>query len=262
MAKYTLGFIGVGNMGGAVATAACNKFPGDVIISNRTMSRAESLARDLGCAFGTYEEVAESSEFVVVGTLPGAVEEVVRRVYPAMKKSGAALVSMASGVTIADLHSFTDPEFPVIRIMPNTPVAVGQGLVLYAADEKTPADMLSRLCALLSCAGAMEPLDESLFTAGSTVAGCGPAFAALFIEALSDGGVKAGLPRAQAIRFAEQMLLGAAALALKTGRHPGQLKDEVCSPGGSTIEGVQALEEGGFRAAVMRAVVAAWEKHR
>lgn len=262
MAKYALGFIGVGNMGGAVATAACKEFPGDVIISNRTMSRAENLAKELGCETGTYEEVAENSEFVVIGTLPGAVEEVARRIYPAMKKSGAALVSMASGVSIADLHSYTDPDFSVIRIMPNTPVAVGQGLVLYAADEKTPAATLSRLRGLLSCAGAVEPLDERLFTAGSTVAGCGPAFAALFIEALSDGGVKAGLPRDKAIRFAEQMLLGAAALALSTGKHPGQLKDEVCSPGGSTIEGIQALEEGGFRAAVMRAVVAAWDKHR
>lgn len=262
MAKYALGFIGVGNMGGAVATAACKKFPGGVIISNRTMSRAENLAKELGCETGTYEEVAENSEFVVIGTLPGAVEEVARRIYPAMKKSGAALVSMASGVSIADLHSYTDPDFPVIRIMPNTPVAVGQGLVLYAADKKTPAATLSRLCGLLSCAGAVEPLDERLFTAGSTVAGCGPAFAALFIEALSDGGVKAGLPRDKAIRFAEQMLLGTAALALSTGKHPGQLKDEVCSPGGSTIEGIQALEEGDFRAAVMRAVVAAWDKHR
>lgn len=262
MAKYTLGFIGVGNMGGAMAAAACSANPNNVIISNRTISRAEALAQKLGCAVGTYEEVAANSEFVVIGTLPGAVEEVVRRIWPIVEKSGAPIVSMASGVSLADLHAYTSPAHPVIRIMPNTPVAVGQGLVLYSADAATPAAVVDRLLSVLSCAGALEPLDESLFTAGSTVAGCGPAFAALFIDALADGGVKAGLPRAQAIRFAEQMLMGTAALALKTGRHPGQLKDDVCSPGGSTIEGIQALEEGGFRAAVISAVTAAWEKHR
>ena len=93
------------------------------------------------------------------------------------------------------------------------------------------------------------------------VAGCGPAFTAIFIDALADGGVKAGLPRAKAIRFAEQMVLGAAQLALDTGKHPAQLRDDVASPGGSTIEGIQALEEGGLRAAVINAVVEAWKKH-
>ena len=262
MAKYDLGFIGVGNMGGALATAACSRFPDKVIISNRTPSRAEALAKDIGCATGSYEDVAAGSEYVIIGTLPGAVREVVEKIYPVMKKSGAVLVSMASGVTIADMRGYTDPDFPIIRIMPNTPVAVNSGLILYDAADNVCDGVVKRLCALLACAGAMEPLEEALFVAGSTVAGCGPAFTALFIEAIADGGVKAGLPRDKALRFAEQMVLGTAALALKTGKHPGALKDEVCSPGGSTIEGIQALEEGGFRAAAMRAVVAAWEKHR
>lgn len=262
MAKYTLGFIGVGNMGGAVAAAACRVDPEKIIVSNRTMAKAEALAEKLGCACGTYEEVAENSEFVVIGTLPGAVKEVVERIWPIIEKTGAPVVSMASGVTMADLHSCTSADYPVIRIMPNTPVAVGRGLIFYTADDKTPAATLERLIDLLSCAGKMEPLEEDLFVAGSTMAGCGPAFTAMFIEALADGGVKAGLPRAKAILFAEQMVLGTAALAIETGKHPGQLKDEVASPGGSTIEGIQALEEGGFRAAAMRAVVAAWEKHR
>jgi len=102
---------------------------------------------------------------------------------------------------------------------------------------------------------------EKLFGAGSSVAGCGPAFAAIFIDALADAGVKTGLPRAKAIRFAEQMILGTAQLALDTGKHPAQLRDEVASPGGATIEGIQALEEGGFRAATINAVIEAWKKH-
>ena len=262
MTKYTLGFIGVGNMGGAVVTAACFENPEKIIIANRTPERAEKLAKKLGCAWGTYEEVAGNSEFVVIGTLPGAVKEVAEKIYPIIRKTGAPLVSMASGVSMAELHEYTSAEHPVIRIMPNTPVAVGQGLILYTCDDSVTSGQINRLIELLSCAGKMEELDENLFVAGATVAGCGPAFAAMFIDALADGGVKAGLPRAKAIMFAEQMLLGSAALALETGKHPGIIKDEVASPGGSTIEGIEALENSGFRAAVMNAVVAAWEKHR
>lgn len=264
MARYKLGYIGVGNMGAALAGASCAFNARQVIVANRTPEKADAFAERTNCAVGTMEYVARESEFVVIGTLPGAVEETVRKIYPAMKAAGEkrVLVSMAGSVTLSDLAAMTDPEFPIIRIMPNTPVAVGKGLVFYApnanVDEATVVDFVKAMAP----AGSLDPLPEQLFNAGSAVAGCGPAFAALFIDALADGGVKAGLPRDKAILFAEKMLLGTAELALRTGKHPGQLKDEVASPGGSTIEGIQALEEGGFRAAAMRAVVAAWEKHK
>ncbi|MGI6238616.1 MAG: pyrroline-5-carboxylate reductase [Christensenellales bacterium] len=264
MAKYKFGFIGLGNMGGALAAAACADHPARVIVANRTQARAEAFAEKYGCAVGTFEEAARESEYVILGMLPGAVCEVASRVYPAMRASGdrRVLVSMAAGVSLAQLQACTNDALPIIRIIPNTPVAVGKGLILYAANEHIDADTIADFTSAMSCAGTLDPLPESLFYAGSAVAGCGPAFAAMFIDALADGGVKAGLPRAKAIAYAAQMLRGAAELAIRTGDHPGALKDAVCSPGGSTIEGVQALEEGGFRAAVMRAVVAAWEKHR
>jgi pyrroline-5-carboxylate reductase len=166
------------------------------------------------------------------------------------------LVSMAAGLTMADIRRLAGGDYPVIRIMPNTPVAVGQGVILYDSVDVTEEE-LAQFCKNLSQGGLLDPLPEHLIDAGSAVAGCGPAFADLFLEALADGGVANGLPRAKAMAYAAQMLLGAAALQLESGSHPGQLKDAVCSPGGSTIAGVRALEQRAFRAAVMEAVDAA-----
>ena len=151
-------------------------------------------------------------------------------------------------------------DCPVIRLMPNTPAAVGQGVVLYDCNERvSEADRL-RLTDALAPAGLVERIAERLIDAASAVSGCGPAFCDLFLEALADGAVACGLPRAAALRCAAQMMLGSAKLALDSGSHPGALKDAVCSPGGSTIQGVRALEQGGFRGTVMEAVIAAYER--
>ena len=149
----------------------------------------------------------------------------------------------------------------MIRIMPNTPVAVGEGVIQYDCLDVTEVEV-SQFRAMLAQGGLLDRLPEKLIDAGSAVSGCGPAFADLFLEALADGGVACGLPRAKAQAYAAQMLLGAAKLALESGQHPGQLKDTVCSPGGSTIAGVRALEQRAFRAAVMEAVEAAWKRNR
>ena len=262
MAKYDMGFIGVGSMGSALAAMPLKLFPEKIIVSNRTMEKAEALAAASGCASGCFFDVAKDSRYIIIGTLPGAVCDVISRIMPELMAADErkVIVSMAGSVSLAQMEAIAG-DIPVIRIMPNTPVAVGKGLIFYCAGKCATEDDVAGLISLLSCAGAMEELDEALFGAGSAVAGCGPAFAAIFFDALADGGVKAGLPRAKAIRYAEQMVLGAAQLALDTGRHPAQLRDDVASPGGSTIEGIQALEEGGFRAAAINAVVAAWKKH-
>ena len=172
------------------------------------------------------------------------------------------LVTMAAGLTMADIQAMAGGKYPVIRIMPNTPVAIGEGVVLYDATADVTEDELTLFCHALSEGGLLDRLPEHLIDAGSAVAGCGPAFADLFAEALADGGVANGLPRAKAQLYAAQMLKGAAALILESGQHPGQLKDAVCSPGGSTIAGVRALEQRAFRAAVMEAVEAAWKRNR
>jgi len=144
--------------------------------------------------------------------------------------------------------------------MPNTPASVGEGMILYAATENVSDQALEGFRNIMGCAGVLDPLPEQLIDAGSAVSGCGPAFACLFLEALADGGVKCGLPRNKALLYAAQMLLGTARLAMASGQHPGALKDAVCSPGGSTIVGVQALEEHAFRGAVIDAVEAAFER--
>ena len=166
------------------------------------------------------------------------------------------LVTMAAGLTMTDIQTMAGGDYPVIRIMPNTPVAIGEGVILYDSTAVTEEEM-AVFCDAMAHGGLLDRLPEHLIDAGSAVAGCGPAFADLFAEALADGGVANGLPRAKAQLYAAQMLKGAAALILESGQHPGQLKDAVCSPGGSTIAGVRALEQRAFRAAVMEAVDAA-----
>ena len=177
----------------------------------------------------------------------------------AQRTDKPVLVSMAAGVTIAALEQDA-PGCPILRIMPNTACAVGAGLTLYDANALLTKPQLDAFLADMAASGRLEALPEHLIDAGSAVAGCGGAFACLFMEGLADGAVTCGLPRDKANTFAAQMLLGAARLALESGKPFGQMKDEICSPGGTTIAGVRALEEGGLRAAAMNAVIVAYEK--
>jgi pyrroline-5-carboxylate reductase len=169
------------------------------------------------------------------------------------------MVSMAAGSSIELIQSLFG-NYPIIRIMPNTPAAIGMGMILYACSKEVTAAQEEAFLQAMSGAGRFLKIDEKLIDAGSAVSGCGPAFADLFIEALADGGVACGLPRAAALEYAAQMVLGSAKLVLESGKHPGELKDAVCSPGGTTIQGVRTLEEAGFRGAVMDAVIAAYER--
>ena len=236
MAKYEAGFIGAGNMGGALALAAAKKTGGDrIAVACSTRERSEAAAQRLGCTAETPQRILSDSRFVFLGVKPQMVVGVVESLKADILASEGIFVSMLAGVSLEKLALLLGADKKIIRIMPNTPCAVGQGLILYAANGRVS-------------------------DAASAVSGCGPAYAYLFIEALADGGVKNGLPRAKAQRYAAQMLLGSAEMVLRTGQHPGQLKDEVCSPGGSTIAGVAALERSGLRSACIEAVDAAVEK--
>jgi pyrroline-5-carboxylate reductase len=175
-----------------------------------------------------------------------------------------ALVSMAAGWSIesiqARLGRFGTTGVPVARIMPNTPALVSRGMIALSASAELEAAALEELEGILSAAGTVDRVAESYLDAVTGLSGSGPAFVYMFIEALADGGVKAGLPREKALRYAAQTVLGAAAVVQETGKHPGELKDMVCSPAGTTIAGVMALERAGFRGAVMGAVEAAWRR--
>lgn len=261
MAIY--GFIGTGNMGGAMARAARRALSGqDVLLANRTAAKAEALAQELECQVGSNLDIAQKADYIFLGVKPQMMAEMLSGIAPvlAQRKSRFILVSMAAGLTISRLQELAGGDYPILRIMPNTPSAIGAGMVFYTPGPGITDEEVRTFLETMAGAGRFAPLPEHLMDAGSAVAGCGPAFADLFLEALADGGVACGLPRAAAMTFAAQMMLGTAQLALESGAHPGALKDAVCSPGGSTIQGVRTLEKAGFRSAVIEAVIAACEK--
>ncbi|HIZ31789.1 MAG TPA: pyrroline-5-carboxylate reductase [Candidatus Fournierella merdipullorum] len=262
---YTFGFIGAGNMGGALARAACRWRPEQVVLTDRTLDKAVALAEELDCDIAMDNDaVAREAKFIFLGVKPQMMADMLAALAPTLEERGGGyvLVSMAAGLTIARLEEMLGFEAPILRIMPNTPAAIGEGMILYAANDRVAAADVEEFCDKMVGAGRFDALDERLIDAASSVSGCGPAFVYQFIEALADGGVACGLPRPKAMEYAAQTLVGAAGMVLATGRHPGQLKDEVCSPGGSTIAGVYALEKGGLRAAVMSAVLESFEKNR
>ena len=149
----------------------------------------------------------------------------------------------------------------VIRLMPNMNVLIGEGMTLLVRSKETPDEKVNEIERIFSKSGKIKEIQEKDMDAAGAIAGCGTGFACVFIEALADGAVMAGIPRSDALLYAAQALKGTAALILETGRHPAPLKDEICSPGGSTIVGVKALEDGGMRAAAINAVVESYKKN-
>ncbi len=261
-----IGFIGCGNMGGALARAVCKQQDAaQVYLANRTMAKAQALADALGCQTASNHEIAATCDFIFLGVKPFLMADMLAVIAPtlAARSTPFVLVSMAAGLTTARIQEMAGGAYPVIRIMPNTPSSIGVGMIQYCtAGLSAESVIVGMFCQLLGKAGRLDPLDEHLIDAASAVSGSGPAWAYQFIEALADGGVACGLPRAKAIEYAAQMLAGSAQLVLESGQHPGALKDAVCSPNGSTIQGVRVLEERAMRGAVMDAVIATYEKNK
>lgn len=257
-------------MGGALIRALSKaEEPENIFIFDHSREKTAALSEETGCiAAGSAAEAVSRAGFVFLCVKPKVLPATVKELAPTLKACAArgeeqVIVSIAAGVSIAKLMEmleYSDLELPVIRLMPNTPVAVGKGLVLVMPSQNVAQEDVSQLMDALSHCGSAELFDEKLVDAATPVFSCSPAYAYMFIEAMADGGVMAGVPRAQAQRFAAQAMLGAAAMVLDTGKHPGQLKDEVCSPGGSTIVGVETLENCGFRAAVAQAVYNAYQR--
>lgn len=260
----TFGFIGTGNMGGALAQALCKTVdPSAVYLNNRTMSKAETLAKTLGANTATAVEIANTCDYILLGVKPHLMADMLSTIAPvlAQRTTPFVLVSMAASLTLNQLDAMCGSHgYPIIRTMPNTPASIGSGVILYDQNSAVTPAQLDGFLQAFQGAGLLSPVAESLINAATAISGCGPAFVDLFVEALADGGVTCGLPRQQAIDLACATLIGSAQLIVESGRHPGDLKDAVCSPGGSTIQGVRALETGAFRATVMEAVIAAYNK--
>ena len=255
--KY--GFIGCGNMGGAIARALAKRTT-DFAITDRS-GRAIALAAEIPCGYLSSEEIASSCDRIFLAVKPQMMAGVLEKLRPILQEKKPVLITMAAGLTMEKIAEMAGGGLPVIRIMPNTPVGVGQGLTLYCANELVDQEILADFLEDMACSGMLDPVEEKLFDAAGTVSGCGPAYLYMFIEAMADGAVACGVPRAKAMQYAAATMMGAAKMVLETGKHPGQLKDEVCSPGGSTIAGVKALEDGAFRSTVMNCVMAATKRN-
>ena len=259
-----IGFLGFGNMaqamaGGFVRSGAVQ--PGDIGACARDRAKLRRNTEPQGFrAFDDAAAVAEFADLVVVAVKPYQVEAVLAPVREQL--ADKIVVSVAAGVTFDDCERMLAPGTHHLSIVPNTPVSVCEGFIVCERRHSLSEAEWQSVQALLSHVGLVIPVDTAQLGIAGTVCGCGPAFVAMFIEALADGGVKCGLPRAKAIRYAAQLLAGSAEMVLQSGKHPEQLKDEVCSPGGSTIAGVDALEQHGFRGSCIAAVDAAFEKTR
>ena len=253
-----IGFIGCGNMGGALARAVSRVSYVKVCLYDKDADRALTLAREIDGEAMELSEIAKC-DYIFLGVKPNIIASVAEELGGALAPK-TTLITMAAGVKIEKLTEAIGAAHPIIRIMPNTPVAYGEGMILYCASEEVSDVALDKFRDFMKYAGELDMIPERLIDAGSAVSGCGPAFVYMFIEALADGGVAAGLPREAAMKYAAETVKGAAVTVLESGKHPGALKDAVCSPGGSTIEGVLALESGGMRGIVSDAVIAAYEK--
>ena len=247
-------------MGSALAKATSLIENTEIYIYDKDEAKAEALAKEIGAFTATNKKIAESCDYIFMAVKPNIVKAAAGEISEALsERENYAVISMAAGVSLEALAA-AFPTSPVIRIMPNTPVGVGKGMTLFCKNERVTNELCDGFVRIMAKSGELDELDERLIDAASALSGCGPAFVYMFIEALADGAVECGLPRDKALAYAAETLIGAAETLKASGKHPGALKDAVCSPGGSTIAGVHALESGAFRATAQSAVVAAYKK--
>ena len=265
MERMKLGFIGCGNMAGAMIGG---------ILGNHLMEREEIIAstskeesrRKVQEKFGicttlNNREVAEQAEVLVLAVKPQYYEEVITEIRDRVTEE-QIIVSIAPGKTLQWLEQTFGKPLKLVRCMPNTPALVGAGITGVCRNDRIKDGELEKVCGILRSCGEVEVLSEHLMDVVVSVSGSSPAYVFMFIEAMADAAVADGMPRAQAYKFASWAILGSAKMVLETGKHPGELKDMVCSPAGTTIEAVRVLEEKGFRSAVIEAMKACVEKGR
>ncbi|MEI9865916.1 MAG: pyrroline-5-carboxylate reductase [Limisphaerales bacterium] len=260
-----IGFLGAGKMATALARGFVRAelvIPREVIASDPYSTALKNFANETDAkTTASNLDVAKFADVLILATKPDQVGGVLAEISSAFTKKHL-LVSIAAGVTLAKLEAGLPAGARVIRVMPNTPALVGEGASAFALGKNASVADAELAKKLLSAVGIAFQVKESLLDAVTGLSGSGPAYVYQFIEALSDGGVASGLPRDIATKLAAQTVLGGAKMVLETGEHPGALKDQVTSPGGTTIEGLHALEKGKLRATVISAVRAATEKSK
>lgn len=253
-----VGFIGCGNMGGALAKAVSKAENVLVYLYDYNLEKAEEMAKNLNGKVSSSSEIVSVCDFVFLGVKPNVLPSVLNEIKNNLN-ANTTLISMAAGVKISSIEEIISTN-PIIRIMPNTPVFVGRGMTVYASNLKVDSAREQTFLDIMAHTGKVDKLQEDLIDSFCAVASCGPAFCYMFIEALTKGGEKCGLPREKALLYASEMVKGSSYMVLKGDETPNKLRDNVCSPNGSTIEGVKSLQKDSFDEIVENAVIASYNR--
>lgn len=265
MISKKVGFIGCGNMAKAMISAIVKSGlveSENIIASNRSIESLESIGKQYNISIAKDNiELAKKCDIIFLAVKPNLYQKVMNEIKDYVAKD-KIYVSIAPGKTIDFLEDGLGKETKILRTMPNTPSMVGEGMTAICPNNNIDSEELELMKKLIGSFGIAELIEEKLFDAVVAVSGSSPAYVFMFIEAMADAGVLQGMPRAQAYRFASQAVLGSAKMVLELGKHPGELKDMVCSPGGTTIEAVAVLEERGMRSAVIEAMRVCAEKSK
>jgi len=257
-----IGMIGLGNMGGAIIGGILGKeivAKEEIVGSAVSRATLDRIAGTYGIAVTGDNREAAQADIVILAVKPQCLAEVICQIRDLIREN-TLLITVAAGKSIRWYEDAFGKEIRLVRCMPNTPAMVGEGCTAVCPNKNVSEQELALVLKLMGSLGRTYVTGEGLMDTFSAVAGSSPAYVFMFIEAMADAGVAAGMPRNQAVEAAAQAVLGSARLLLETGRHPGELKDMVCSPGGTTIQGVKVLEERGMRGAVMDALLACVEK--
>ena len=251
------GIIGAGNMGAAIISALAAKVdPGNIYVCEKDSSKTGSLPSGINIETSP-AALTTICDIIIVAVKPDAVSSVLEEL---KSEGGPVIVSVAAGLTISFLEDVIGKDREIIRVMPNTPLSIGMGMSVLCANSRTTPENMDAVTEIFNSAGRAVVLPEKLMDGVTGVSGSGPALVFTFIQAIADAGVKAGLPRKEAVELASQTVAGAARMVLETGKHPDVLRDQVASPGGTTIEAIHVLEKAGFSGTVMDAVEAAVKK--
>ncbi|MCQ2487535.1 MAG: pyrroline-5-carboxylate reductase [Clostridia bacterium] len=260
--SYKYGFIGSGNMSSALVSALVSKVePQAIALSNRTAVKVETLSKATGAVVSTNEEIAKSAKYVVLGVKPQMLETVLEPLKGELKANeNPILVTMAAGTKIKTICEMAGGDYPVIRIMPNTPVAVGAGVILISRNSLVSDEDFETFIGDFEKAGVIVRVEEDMIDAGSVISGCGPAYVYMFIDAMAKAGESLGLSYETAATLAKATARGAALLSETKDESLENLRIAVCSPGGSTIEGVKSFFESDLDDVVSKALTAAYKR--
>lgn len=261
--EKNIGFIGCGNMARAMITGLLESgltAPDYVMASNSSSDKLDAIKKDYGIKTTTNnKEVARFADILVLSVKPNKYKTVITEIKDTVKKD-AVIVTIAAGIKIETVENFFGKEVKVVRTMPNTPAIVGEAMTALCRNAPVTDEEMGMVCDIFKSFGEIETIDEELMDVVTAVSASSPALVYMFIEALTDGAVLKGLSRDKAYRMVSQAVLGAAKMVHVSGKHPGQLKDSVCSAGGTAIEAVYTLEKKGFRGHVIEAIQCCTDK--